>query len=177
MFIVVFLLLFATSSTSHVRHSEELLGPLPSLKVPNDEFGRAARRGKVDVLGLVLKKRIAQLRQAGQTELVFLVDSSASVGSENFYNEIKFIRKVRKFSRTPMHIQIWEEKLGHLLVCEFQTAIFSQFLIIGRSARTAIEFGLYISFFWLSFAVNITQFQQNIFTFYVFINQQVSQSF
>ena len=46
-------------------------------------------------MGLVLKKRIAQLRHVGQTELVFLVDSSASVGSDNFYNEIKFIRKVR----------------------------------------------------------------------------------
>ena len=83
-----------TNSEQHVRHNEELLGPLPCLDVPNDEFGRAARRGKVDVLGPVLKKRIAQLRRAGQTELVFLVDSSASVGSDNFYNEIKFIRKV-----------------------------------------------------------------------------------
>ena len=62
--------------------------------VANDEFGRAARRGKVDLLGLTLKKRIAQIRRAGQAELVFLVDSSASVGSDNFYNEIKFIRKV-----------------------------------------------------------------------------------
>ena len=72
-----------------------LLGPLPSLNLDNDEFGRAARRGKVDLLGLTLKKRIAQIRRAGQAELVFLVDSSASVGSDNFYNEIKFIRKVQ----------------------------------------------------------------------------------
>ena len=91
------LLLSGITNSEHVRHNEELLGPLPSLDVPNDEFGRAARRGKVDVLGLVLKKRIAQLRHVGQTELVFLVDSSASVGSDNFYNEIKFIRKVRHF--------------------------------------------------------------------------------
>ena len=27
-------------------------------------------------------------------DLVFLVDSSASVGADNFYNEIKFIRKL-----------------------------------------------------------------------------------
>ena len=66
-----------------------------SSDILNNEFGRAARRGKVDVLGLVLKKRIAQLRHVGQTELVFLVDSSASVGSDNFYNEVKFIRKVK----------------------------------------------------------------------------------
>ena len=93
--IVVVVNFVRITNSEHVRHNEELLGPLPSLDVPNDEFGRAARRGKVDVLGLVLKKRIAQLRRVGQTELVFLVDSSASVGSDNFYNEIKFIRKVR----------------------------------------------------------------------------------
>ena len=29
-----------------------------------------------------------------EADLVFLVDSSASVGAENFYNEIKFIRKL-----------------------------------------------------------------------------------
>ena len=63
----------------------------------DDEFGRASRREKVDKLGLVLKKRIALIRNASQAELVFLVDSSASVGSENFHNEIKFIRKVRQF--------------------------------------------------------------------------------
>ena len=66
--------------------------------VDNDEFGRAARRGKVDLLGLTLKKRIEQIRLVGQAELVFLVDSSASVGSDNFYNEIKFIRKVNLFA-------------------------------------------------------------------------------
>lgn len=27
-------------------------------------------------------------------ELVFLVDSSASVGAENFFNEIKFVKKL-----------------------------------------------------------------------------------
>ena len=82
---------------ARVRHNEELLGPLRSIEAPQDEFGRAARRGRIDILGLILKKRIAHLRRAGQTELVFLVDSSASVGSDNFYNEIKFIRKVPIF--------------------------------------------------------------------------------
>ena len=89
--IVTFLI---TLAETRVRHNEELLGPLRSLEAPQDEFGRAARRGRIDILGLILKKRIAHLRRAGQAELVFLVDSSASVGSDNFYNEIKFIRKV-----------------------------------------------------------------------------------
>ncbi len=29
-----------------------------------------------------------------QVELVFLVDSSASVGAENFFNELKFVKKL-----------------------------------------------------------------------------------
>ena len=61
-FTVLIVNCLSITNSEHVRHNEELLGPLPSLDVPNDEFGRAARRGKVDVLGLVLKKRIAQLR-------------------------------------------------------------------------------------------------------------------
>ena len=32
--------------------------------------------------------------RGGEADLVFLVDSSASVGAETFYNEIKFIRKL-----------------------------------------------------------------------------------
>ena len=31
---------------------------------------------------------------SAEADLVFLVDSSASVGAENFYNEIRFIRKL-----------------------------------------------------------------------------------
>lgn len=39
---------------------------------------------------------LSPLRQApGQrVELVFLVDASASVGAENFFNEIKFVKKL-----------------------------------------------------------------------------------
>ena len=91
---------------ARVRHNEELLGPLRSIEAPQDEFGRAARRGRIDILGLILKKRIAHLRRAGQTELVFLVDSSASVGSDNFYNEIKFIRKVPNISKSQKPLKL-----------------------------------------------------------------------
>ena len=91
---ILFVVLQILQVDTRVRHNEELLGPLRSIEAPQDEFGRAARRGRIDILGLILKKRIAHLRRAGQAELVFLVDSSASVGSDNFYNEIKFIRKV-----------------------------------------------------------------------------------
>ena len=50
----------------------------------------------MDVLGRLLKKHVTNLRTGSgqEADLVFLVDSSASVGAENFYNEIKFIRKL-----------------------------------------------------------------------------------
>ena len=53
-------------------------------------------KSKVEVLGEVLKHRVQALRNVpGQkVELVFLVDSSASVGAENFFNELKFVKKL-----------------------------------------------------------------------------------
>lgn len=53
-------------------------------------------KSKVEVLGEVLKQRVQALRNVpGQkVELVFLVDSSASVGAENFFNELKFVKKL-----------------------------------------------------------------------------------
>ena len=53
-------------------------------------------QSKIEVLGNVLKRHVAKLRSIdnGQVELVFLVDSSASVGLENFFNELKFVKKL-----------------------------------------------------------------------------------
>ncbi|XP_023320541.1 sushi, von Willebrand factor type A, EGF and pentraxin domain-containing protein 1 [Eurytemora carolleeae] len=57
---------------------------------------RENARNKVDMLGYLLKKHVSKLRSGDnyEADLVFLVDSSASVGADNFYNEIKFIRKL-----------------------------------------------------------------------------------
>ncbi len=64
----------------------------------------------VDVLGSILKNRVTQLRNHPQQEvdLVVLVDSSASVGAENFFNEVKFIRKVRGKLTSISTIQIYK---------------------------------------------------------------------
>ena len=62
--------------------------------------GVQSRRSKVEKLGNTLKNRVSKLRSREGVDLVFLVDSSASVGSQNFYNEIKFIRKVKTVSKT-----------------------------------------------------------------------------
>ena len=76
-------------------------------RVRNQEFasndlrdGGGGRRIKVEKLGNTLRSRVSKLRSRDGVDLVFLVDSSASVGSQNFYNEIKFIRKVLYFSES-----------------------------------------------------------------------------
>lgn len=54
------------------------------------------RRSKVEVLGEVLKNGVDALRKRPDksVDLLFLVDSSASVGAENFFNELKFVKKL-----------------------------------------------------------------------------------
>lgn len=51
---------------------------------------------KVETLGAVLKRHVQRLRatENGQVELVFLVDSSSSVGADNFFEELRFVRKL-----------------------------------------------------------------------------------
>ncbi|KAL8570683.1 hypothetical protein ACOMHN_039118 [Nucella lapillus] len=53
-------------------------------------------KAKVETLGAVLKRHVQQLRSTEnrQVDLVFLVDSSASVGGVDFREEIKFVRKL-----------------------------------------------------------------------------------
>ncbi|XP_013383226.1 sushi, von Willebrand factor type A, EGF and pentraxin domain-containing protein 1 [Lingula anatina] len=53
-------------------------------------------RKKVEVLGETLKRQVSKLRQTAnqQVDLVFLVDSSGSVGEINFFNELKFVKKL-----------------------------------------------------------------------------------
>lgn len=63
---------------------------------PNNKLDNEVLKSKVEVLGEVLKHRVQALRHVpGQkVELIFLVDSSASVGADNFFNELKFVRKL-----------------------------------------------------------------------------------
>ena len=51
---------------------------------------------KVEHLGKMLKRQVENLRHTSndKAELVFLVDSSASVGAENFFKELEFVKKL-----------------------------------------------------------------------------------
>jgi hypothetical protein len=53
-------------------------------------------KDKVETLGAVLKRHVQELRETvnKQVDLIFLVDSSASVGRQNFLDELKFVRKL-----------------------------------------------------------------------------------
>ncbi|KAK4305073.1 hypothetical protein Pmani_023017 [Petrolisthes manimaculis] len=63
---------------------------------PGPEIENEIVKSKVEVLGEILKRHVQGLRQVPdqRLELVFLVDSSASVGAEHFFNEIKFVKKL-----------------------------------------------------------------------------------
>ena len=69
---------------------------LQTNKVPDDETLLRQSREKVASLGTVLKTYVHNLRRTAnrQVDLVFLVDSSASVAEENFKSELKFVRKL-----------------------------------------------------------------------------------
>ena len=101
-FPVVWLLLVATfvkncGSTSNYDdelHSIEEMSSQTTNTSSEFRSNLDGRRSKVDRLGSLLKRRVTMLRKESEIDLVFLVDSSASVGSQNFGNEIKFVRKV-----------------------------------------------------------------------------------
>lgn len=59
-------------------------------------FDGVSSKEKVELLGEILKRHVDRLRKTEnkKVELVFLVDSSASVGAEDFTNELKFVRKL-----------------------------------------------------------------------------------
>ncbi|XP_063877551.1 sushi, von Willebrand factor type A, EGF and pentraxin domain-containing protein 1-like isoform X4 [Scylla paramamosain] len=63
---------------------------------PGEEIGNEIIKSKVEVLGEIFKQHVHGLRQVPnqRIELIFLVDASASVGAENFFNEIKFVKKL-----------------------------------------------------------------------------------
>lgn len=65
-----------------------------TIRLTGDETGR--NRSRVEVCGEILKRHVHLLRKTAnrKVELVFLVDSSASVGSEEFLNELKFVKKL-----------------------------------------------------------------------------------
>lgn len=67
-----------------------------TIRMTGDETTGSRNRSRVEVCGEILKRHVHLLRKTAnrKVELVFLVDSSASVGSEEFLNELKFVKKL-----------------------------------------------------------------------------------
>ncbi|KAL3867860.1 hypothetical protein ACJMK2_040706, partial [Sinanodonta woodiana] len=59
-------------------------------------FSKVDSKKKIERLGAVLKGHIKELRMSTnkQIDLIFLVDSSTSVGKNNFIEEVKFVKKL-----------------------------------------------------------------------------------
>lgn len=97
---VILLFLDVSDSTDYKtsKNYEEFFnrGVKLSSKSSREKLPNQIEKSKVDVLGSVLKKQVESLRKTPnkELELVFLIDSSASVGAENFFNELKFVKKL-----------------------------------------------------------------------------------
>lgn len=87
----IFLLLVIYIPSTSCFRDENLIDHRHSTQLTDD-----TSKNKVELLGSVLKKHIHLLRSSSETKLdiIFLVDSSASVGKSNFGNELKFVRKL-----------------------------------------------------------------------------------
>ena len=62
------------------------------------DTSRSDSKSKVETLGAVLKRHIQNLKDAynKQVDIIFLVDSSTSIGKHNFIDEIKFVKQLLK---------------------------------------------------------------------------------
>lgn len=51
-------------------------------------------KSKVEVLGEIFKNQIDDIKSNDKLDLIFLIDSSSSIGENNFDSEIKFVKKL-----------------------------------------------------------------------------------
>ncbi|XP_021351273.1 sushi, von Willebrand factor type A, EGF and pentraxin domain-containing protein 1-like [Mizuhopecten yessoensis] len=74
-----------TEERRHNQYSSYMNSPIPQLN-----------KNKVNTLGPVLKRHVSELRETKnkKVDIIFLVDSSSSVGPHDFINEVKFVRKL-----------------------------------------------------------------------------------
>ena len=80
---------------NHTRFSGGQYGENDKLQYFGENIRKVGKE-KLEHLGDILKSQVEELRQTPNQvlELVFLVDSSTSVGAEDFQNELKFVKKL-----------------------------------------------------------------------------------
>lgn len=63
-------------------------------KLNKEQLENAIFKSKIDVLGKVFKTNIDSIKLSPKLDIVFLIDSSSSVGEINFKSELKFVKKL-----------------------------------------------------------------------------------
>lgn len=69
-------------------------GERKSFKSNDSSFENSILTTKIEVLGGIFKKNIDDLKLHDKLDIIFLIDSSSSVGENNFASEIKFVKKL-----------------------------------------------------------------------------------
>ncbi|KAK9871010.1 hypothetical protein WA026_009970 [Henosepilachna vigintioctopunctata] len=59
-----------------------------------ETFENEIVKSKVDVLGEIFKKNVESLKKTSELDIIFLIDGSSSVGEDNFWSELKFVKKL-----------------------------------------------------------------------------------
>lgn len=97
-----FIVIVVTLSTSSEKvnletlnnYSEFLNFGEKKLKFNKESLENSIIKSKVDVLGEIFKQNIDIFKTSGKLDLIFLIDSSSSVGESNFKSELKFVKKL-----------------------------------------------------------------------------------
>lgn len=60
----------------------------------NELYENNVSKTKVEILGEIFKTHIDDIKLNDKLDVIFLIDSSSSVGENNFASEIKFVKKL-----------------------------------------------------------------------------------
>lgn len=79
-----------------LKYEEYVKTPKDRYLYRQNTYNAITPKEKVRYLGKVLKCYVESLRafRNRQVELIFLIDSSSSIGEENFIDELKFVKKL-----------------------------------------------------------------------------------
>lgn len=81
-----------------VHPSSETVNETPNFKIPGtvaiDDLKTVANNSEIVRTVELLRRKIQSMQENKKNDLVFLIDSSHSVGNANFRSEVKFVRKM-----------------------------------------------------------------------------------
>lgn len=88
-------ILCKTNLNEYKKYKEFLnYGDTNLTKLKNEVYENNVSKTKVEILGEIFKSHIDEIKLNDKLDVIFLIDSSSSVGANNFDNEIKFVKKL-----------------------------------------------------------------------------------